>query len=155
MPFPCPTLNETISSTVQHHKNKNCPNCRKKIENIDHIIQILEEQKENTNQSLIENFDDYYFPTHGLCRMSIVYCKNCIIVTGVMSFIGFSSFFLGSLFIKNDNKDILTDDYQDEDKLSITDIYAIQVAFGFIIFCFIFNVLRCCYKNCFTEPLRN
>ena len=35
------------------YKNKFCPNCREKIENIDQIIQNLEEQKENTNQSLI------------------------------------------------------------------------------------------------------
>ena len=130
------------------YKNKNCPNCRNKIENIDEIIENMEEQKENRT----EIFEDYYFPTYGVCRISFIYFKKCIIFTGVVSFIGFSSILIGSLMIKPDHKDDeFDDDFDDKQKLSQTDIYAIQFVFGFIVFCFIFNILRCCYKYCFQE----
>ena len=130
------------------YKNKNCPNCRKKIENIDHFIEHMEEQKENTN----DTFENYYLPTHGACKLTVIYCRNCIIVTGVMCFIGSSSFFLGSLIINPKNSEDDFDDYDDNmDKLSKNDLYTLQIIFGFIIFFFIVNVLRCCYKKCFQE----
>jgi len=129
------------------YKNKKCPNCRNKIENIDEIIENMEEQKENTN----ETFDNYYLPTHTACKWTIIYCKNCIIFTAAFSFVGFSSILLGSLIINPKNNDDDIDDFDDSEKPSQIDIYSIQFVFGFFIFCFIFNILRCCYKYCFQE----
>ena len=130
------------------YKNKKCPNCRNKIENIDEIIENMEEQKENST----EIFEDYYFPTYSVCRISFKYCKYCIIFTTAFSFVGFSSILLGSLIINpKNNDDDIDDDFSDKQKTSQTDIYAIQFIFGFFIFGCIFNVLRCCYKYCFQE----
>ena len=139
------------------YKNKNCPNCREKIENIDEIIQNLEEQNENNNQILIENIDNYYFPNQGLCRISVIYCKNCLIFTSIFCIFGFSSFFFGALIINpkfsddtyedgEDDKDDEDDKYDDLEKISKKDVYILQIVFGFIVLCFILNILRCCLK---------
>ena len=134
------------------YKNKNCPNCREKIENIDEIILNLEEQNENSNQILIENIDDYYFPNQGLCRISVIYCKNCLIFTSIFCIFGFSSFFFGALIINPKfSDDNIDDNIDDMEKLPKKDVYILQTVFGFIVLCFILNILRCCFKKCFQE----
>ena len=133
------------------YKYKYCPNCREKIENIDQLIENVESQ----DISLNENFDDYYFPTHGLCRISIIYCKNCILFSAAFSFVGVSSFFLGALIVNPRNKNDFDDFDDDSSKLSENDAYVIQFVFGFFLFFFIINFFRCCIKIFSIDFSRN
>ena len=141
------------------YKNTTCPNCREKIENIDELIENAEQQNQNTNENLSEDFDYYYFPTHGLCRMTFFYCKNCIICIGTTIVIGAGSMFLGSLIIdpKMVGDDFIDDRYNDNDNndiddyVSISSIYVLQFIFGFFLLILITNILRTCFKKCFQE----
>lgn len=133
------------------YKYKYCPNCREKIENIDQLI----ENVESRNISLNENFDDYYFPTHGLCRISIIYCKNCILFSAAFSFLGVSSIVLGSLIVNPKNKNNFDDFDDDSNKLSKNDVYILQFIFGFLMIFCILTTLRCCIKIFFIDSSRN